>query len=287
MTTEPRAPVMIVTGGNSGIGLETARHFARNGARVIITARDRKKGESAKSELRRSTGNAAIDLAVFDLASLASVREGAREILERASRIDVLVNNAGLVLQHRQTTVDGFEATFAINHLGPFLLTNLLLERIRASGPARIVNVSSRAHTRCFGLRFDDLMFERRRYFGMGVYSHSKLANISFTVELAKRLAGTSVTTNALHPGIVQTGFGKDGDLGGIFGLGWRLIGPFLLTAEQGARTSIHCATAPELERVTGKYFDKCKEKRPNRAARDEKAAARLWTVSEKLVGLA
>lgn len=278
--------VMVVTGANAGIGLETAKNFACRGARVLMTARSREKGEAAREIVKRVSNRDAVELVVFDLASLASVRAGAAEIARLTDRIDVLVNNAGLILSKRQLTVDGFEATLGINHLGPFLLTHLLLDRVKAGKAKRIVNVASRAHTRCFGLWFDDLMVAKKRYFGMQVYSHSKLANIAFTVELAKRLAPSGITVNSLHPGVVRTGFGKEGDLGGFFGFSWRLIGPLLLSPEDGARTSIHCATSPEVEGVTGKYFDECKEKLPSRAARDEAAASRLFAISADLVGL-
>ena len=210
---------VIVTGGNSGIGLETAVALAGAGARVLITARDRARGEAALAEVRRRGGRDDAELAVFDLADLASVRAGAAELLDRCPRIDVLVNNAGVVLSDRRETTDGLEATFAVNHLGPFLLTLLLLERIKASTPARIVNVASTAHKGArHGLDFDDLQ-SRHGYAGMLVYSKSKLANIYFTAELARRLAGTGVTVNCLHPGTVATGYGRDGDSRGFLGL--------------------------------------------------------------------
>ncbi len=278
---------VVVTGGNSGIGLETAVELARAGARTVITARDPGRGEAALAEVRRRAGRDDASLVVFDLASLASVRQGAAELLERCDRIDVLVNNAGLVLSKRQETEDGFEATFAINHLGPFLLTRLLTERITKSSPARIVNVASTAHQGARrGLDFDDL-HARRAYRGMQAYSRSKLANIYFTTELARRLAGTGVTANCLHPGTVATGYGRDGDATGVLAFGVRVIKPFVLTAAQGARTSVYLASSPEVRAVTGEYFVKCKVRRPSKAARDVEAARRLWEVSEQLVGLA
>ena len=287
--------VAVVTGATAGIGLETAKNLALRGARVIMTARSRERGLAAVETVKRVSASEAVDLVVFDLASLASVRSGAKDVAQLTDSVDILINNAGLILSERTTTVDGFESTFAINHLGPFLFTHLVLDRLEASAKksagnngkkARIVNVSSRAHTRCFGLWFDDLMVERKRYFGMQVYSHSKLANVAFTVELAKRLARSGISVNALHPGVVRTGFGKEGDLGGVFGFAWRLISPFLLSPEDGAKTSLYCATSTELEGVTGKYFDDCREKLPSRAARDEEAAKRLFDVSADLVGL-
>ena len=237
---------------------------------------------------QRAGGDAQVQLVVFDLADLASVRRGAAEILEQAPRLDVLVNNAGLVLSERSETVDGFEATLATNHLGPFLLTNLLLERIRASAPARIVNVASTAHNAARkGMPFDDLQSEKK-YATMRVYGRSKLANILFTLELARRLEGSGVTANSLHPGTVRTGYG-----GGrrrpraCSPSGSRSAAPFFLSPAKGARTSVYLASDPAVAGVSGEYFVKCKAKQPKRWARDPEAARRLWQVSEELVGLA
>ena len=274
---------VVITGGNSGIGLETAVALARAGARTVITARDRARGEAAVADIGARSGRGAVELAVFDLGSLASVRQGAQDLLERCERIDVLVNNAGLVLSDRRLSADGLEATFAINHLGPFLLTELLLDRIRSSAPARIVNVASTAHKGARQLDFDDLQ-ATRAYRGMQVYSRSKLANIYFTTELARRLEGTGVTVNCLHPGTVATGYGRDGDSSGVLAFGLKLIKPFILDAERGARTSVYLASSPEVAGVTGTYFVKCRPRTPSRAARDDAAARRLWDVSEQLV---
>jgi len=278
---------VVVTGGNSGIGFETAAALAGMGARVLVTARNADKGRAAVSAMaQRSGGDGAVQLVTFDLADLSSVRRGATEILEQAPRLDVLVNNAGLVLSERAETVDGFETTFATNHLGPFLLTNLLLDRIRSSSPARIVNVASTAHrTARKGIPFHDLQSEKR-YTGMRVYGQSKLANILFTLELARRLEGTGVTANSLHPGTVRTGYGADGDVRGLLAFGIRVSAPFFLSPAKGARTSIYLASAPELEGVSGEYFVKCTPRRPKPWARDPDAARRLWRVSEELVGL-
>jgi NAD(P)-dependent dehydrogenase (short-subunit alcohol dehydrogenase family) len=277
---------VVVTGASSGIGLETAVALAGAGARVIVTARDAGRGQSALEQIReRSGGNC--ELVLFDLARMSSVRAGAAELLEKADRIDVLVNNAGLVLSSRTETEDGFEATLAINHLGPFLLTSLFLDRIVASAPSRIVNVSSTAHSSArSGLDFDDLQ-STKGYRPMKVYGESKLANIYFTTELARRLDGKGVTANCLHPGLVRTGYGRDGDTSGILALGIRLAVPFMITPPQGAFTSVYLASSPEVAGVTGKYFVKCKERTPSRAARDSDAARRLWEASEALVSKA
>ncbi len=278
---------VVVTGGNSGIGLETAAELASMGARVLLTARNADKGRAAVAALSQRVGEkGAVQLVVFDLADLDSVRRGAAEILEQAPRLDVLVNNAGLVLSEREVTVDGYEATFAINHLGPFLLTNLLLDRIRASAPARVVTVASTAHTSARkGIPFDDLQ-STRRYGGMRVYGQSKLANILFTLELARRLEGSGATANSLHPGTVRTGYGADGDTRGFLAFGIKLASPFFLTPAKGARTSVYLASSPEVEGVSGSYFVKCRAKEPRRWAQDPEAARRLWQVSEELTGL-
>ena len=277
---------LIVTGGNSGIGFETAAALAGAGARVIITARDPRRGQAALEKIKSRGGSGSVELSVFDLGSLKSVREGASDLLGRADRIDVLVNNAGLMLTERSETPDGFETTFGVNHLGPFLLTVLLLDRIKDSAPARIVNVSSTAHQSARnGLDFDDLQ-STKGYAGMAVYGRSKLANIYFTTELARRLAGTGVTANSLHPGTIRSGFGGDGDAGGFFGWGIKVARPFMAGPAKGAETSVYLASAPEVEGVTGQFFTKCRPKTPSKAARDDAAAARLWEVSERLVGL-
>jgi NAD(P)-dependent dehydrogenase (short-subunit alcohol dehydrogenase family) len=282
---------VIVTGGNSGIGFETAAALAGAGARVVVTARDGRRGARAVERLGAAAPRGSVELSVFDLASLESVRAGAEDLLGRLERIDVLVNNAGLMLSDRRQTVDGYEMTFQINHLGPFLLTCLLLERIRSSAPARIVNVSSTAHqTARRGLDFADLQ-STGSYRGMQVYGRTKLANILFTAELARRLAGSGVTANALHPGTVRSGFASDGDAGDLFGVGVRIARPFMMDARRGARASVYLASSPEVEGVTGKYFVNSRfgavaAKSPSPAARDGEAARRLWAESERLTGL-
>ncbi|MBV8461867.1 MAG: SDR family oxidoreductase [Acidimicrobiales bacterium] len=278
---------VVVTGGNSGIGFETAAALAGMGARVLLTARNADKGRAALSAIaQRTDGAAQAQLVTFDLGDFSSVRRGAAEILEQAPRLDVIVNNAGLVLSERTQTVEGLEATFAVNHLGPFLLTNLLLDRVRASAPARIVNVASTAHASARkGIPFDDLQSERY-YRPMRVYGQSKLANMLFTLELARRLEGTGVTANSLHPGTVRTGYGADGDARGLLAFGIKISSPFFLSPAKGARTSVYLASSPDVAGVSGEYFVDCKPKQPRAWAQDPDAARRLWQVSEELVGL-
>ena len=275
---------VVVTGGNSGVGKATATALASAGAHTVITARSQGRGEEAVADIRRATGSEHVDLVVFDLADLASVGEGAATLLDRYEHIHVLINNAGLVLSDRAVTKDGFEATFATNHLGPFYLTQLLTDRLLASAPARVVNVASTAHRSARGgVGFGDLQSEQR-YRGMQVYGRSKLANILFTNELARRLPATQVTANSLHPGTVATGYARDGDASGFLAFGVKLIKPFIRTPEQGARTSVYLASSPEVAGVTGQYFVSCRPRMPSAAARDEDAASLLWSISEELV---
>ncbi|MGH9079283.1 MAG: SDR family oxidoreductase [Acidimicrobiales bacterium] len=275
---------VVVTGANSGVGKATAAALAAAGARTVITARDEARGRQARDDIRRASRSDQVDLVVFDLSDLGSVREGARRLLDAYEQIHVLVNNAGLVLSRRTETNDGFETTFGTNHLGPFLLTRELTERLKASAPARVVTVASTAHRSARGgLDFDDLQSEDD-YAGMRAYGRSKLANILFTEELARRLFGSGVTANSLHPGTVATGFARDDDASGLLAFGVKVIKPFVLTPAKGARTSVYLASSPEVADVTGRYFVKCRPRDPSVAARDEAAAARLWSVSEELV---
>lgn len=276
---------VVITGGNAGIGKETAIGLARLGARVIITSRDERRGALALDEIRERSGRSDVEVLALDLASFASIRAFATELLDRTDTIDVLVNNAGLILRQRTLTADGFEATFGVNHLGHFLLTNLLLDRLRASAPARVVVVASDAHQSAkSGLDFDDLQSERS-YRWAKVYGKSKLANIYFARELARRLEGSRVTSNSVHPGFVRSEFGQGGDLGTLYGFGLRyLAAPFAISQEKGARTSIYAASAPELDGASGGYYVKCELSAPSRVARDDEAARRLWDVSEQLV---
>jgi NAD(P)-dependent dehydrogenase (short-subunit alcohol dehydrogenase family) len=268
----------VVTGATSGIGLATAVGLARAGRTVVLCGRNPTRLEAAVAKVQAES-SAPHRTVVCDMASLADVRRAAAE-LASLERIDVLVNNAGVLKHERSVTVDGYEETFAVNHLAPFLLTTLLLDKLAASAPARVVNVSSVVH-RGARIRWDELQ-STRRYTGLRAYAQSKLANLLFTRELARRMEGRGVTANALHPGGVRTELPADEK--GLFAFAFRLAGPLLRSPERGARTSIWLATSPEVAGVTGRYFVDCKERRPGRAALDDEAARRLWAVSEELV---
>jgi NAD(P)-dependent dehydrogenase (short-subunit alcohol dehydrogenase family) len=284
MTEEMAGKLALITGGNAGIGRETAVGLARKGAQVVITSRDAARGGDALADIKRRSGNENVDVMSLDLARLASVREFASAFLDRYDRLDVLIDNAGLVLGSRTVTEDGYETTFQVNHLGHFLLTELLRDRLVASAPSRIVIVSSDAHKSARnGLDFDDLQ-SQRKYRSFGVYGKTKLANILFTRELARRLDGTGVTVNAVHPGFVASRFGRDDDTGLLGRIAMPLVRPFALNAEQGAQTSIYLASDPAVEGITGAYWVKCAPVTPSDAAQDDAAARKLWDASEQLV---
>jgi retinol dehydrogenase 14 len=273
-----KSKICVVTGTTSGIGKETAVALARGGARVAIVCRTQDKGERALAEIRRrSAGDVA--LFVADLASQRAIRVLAARLSTALPRIDVLVNNAGLILDRRVLTEDGLETTFAVNHIGYFLLTRLLEPKLLAGAPARVVNVASRAH-QSGTLRFDDLM-GAKGYDGWSAYVHSKLANIVFTYELARRLAGSGVTANCLHPGVIASNFGNAGPL--MIRLGVRLGRPFMKGPARGADTSIYLASSLEVEGVSGKYFVNRRQARSNDESYDATVATRLWKVSEEL----
>ena len=276
---------VLVTGATNGIGRVAVSAFARMGATLFVVGRDPSRTEAMRAEIVRETPGASVRVLLADLSRQSDIRRAAAEFLATGEPLQVLLNNAGVVELHRSETADGIETTFAVNHLGYFLLTNLLLERLRASAPARIVNVASEAHRMGGPLDFDDLG-SAKRYSAMGVYGRSKLANLLFTRELARRLAGTGVTVNAVHPGAVRTGLGLNNDAP-FLKLLVRLVQPFFRSPERGARTSIWACTAPELEGVSGRYFSDCREKEPSAAAHDDAAARRLWDASAKLAGLA
>jgi NAD(P)-dependent dehydrogenase (short-subunit alcohol dehydrogenase family) len=272
----------LVTGATSGIGLATAQGLAALGAHVVMVGRDAARAEQARRQVIEKSGNDRVDVLLGDLSSLAGIRGLADAFLARYPALQVLVNNAGTVELSRQLTVDGFEKTFAVNHLAYFLLTNLLLPRLRESAPARIVNVASEAH-RIGRLDLGDLQSEKG-YAAMRVYGTSKLLNLLFTVELAERLAGSGVTANSLHPGAVSTRLGTQN--GALARLLIGLLKPFFLTPEQGAANSIYVAAAEELEGVSGKYFVKQKAVLPSRRSRRRGLARRVWARSSEMAGL-
>ncbi len=282
------APLMagksvLVTGGTGGIGMATAIGLAALGARVGITGRDPARTEAAAARIRATPGSPAVDAFAADMSVQAGVRALAAQVLDTYPRLDVLVNNVGGFWAHRHATADGLERTFALNHLAPFLLTTLLLDRLTTSAPARIVTVSSGAHA-SGRIDFDDLQGVRN-YSGQRAYSQSKLANVMFTYELARRLEGTGVTATALHPGVVRTSFGAEDQaayLAVIIGVA-RL---FMKAPAQGASTPIYLASSPEVEGITGRYYADRKPKTSSKASYDATAAARLWQVSAGLAGM-
>jgi retinol dehydrogenase-12 len=273
---------VLITGANQGIGKASAIALAKLGAKLVLVCRNADKARAAVADVKRA-GAKEVDLLVGDMGSQADIRRVAAEFKSKHDRLDVLLNNAGVLVPSRHTTVDGLEETFAVNHLGYFLMTSALLDVVKASAPSRIVNVSSEAHRRS-KMHWDDLQFETSGYSTFAAYGQSKLANILFTRELARRLAGTRVTTNSLHPGVIASGFGQT--YGGVVRFLVKLGRPFMITPEEGARTSVYLASSPSVEGITGKYFDKSKERQPSRAALEEGAPERLWAISEELTAL-
>ncbi len=273
--------IVLITGGTSGIGRAAATALAAMGAEVVVSGRNRERGEAALAEIRRASGNEKVSLMIADLAVQAEVRKLADDFKERHDRLDVLVNNAGLIQSKRAETPDGIELTLAVNHLAPFLLTKLLLDLLIESAPSRIITVSSEAR-RGARIDFDDLQSERR-YRAFPVYGMTKKANILFTYELADRMAGTGVVANCLHPGGVNTGFGDDGRSPAI--LLFRAFKPFMRTPEQGADTVVYLASSPEAGEMSGRYLTDRREVYPAEP-RDEAAQKRLWEVSEQLTEL-
>src|SRR6478752_3727493 len=272
--------VVAITGANAGIGKETAVALAGMGATVVMTSRDPGRGTDALAEVRERSGSTAVDLIQLDLASFESIRACAAGLLDRHDRLDVLVANAGLVMSKRTETVEGFETTFGVNHLGHFYLTSLLFDRLRTGDRSRVVVVSSAAHKMVRrGLDFDDLQCTRH-YRAFDAYSRSKLANVYFTRELARRLADSGSIANAAHPGYVASHFARDGDfyLEPVIKLGARL---FAISPEEGACTSVYLASSPEVEGITGGYYVKCRPASVSTIAQDDIAARRLWDASE------
>jgi NAD(P)-dependent dehydrogenase (short-subunit alcohol dehydrogenase family) len=284
LNTNMQGKVCIVTGANSGLGKATSLGMAQMGATVVMVCRDRTKGEEAQNEIKTKSGSDAIDLLLAELSSQDSIRQLVENFQQHYTQLHVLINNAGGVNLSRRDTVDGFEMTFAVNYLAPFLLTNLLLDKLKASAPARIVNVSSESHESGY-IKMDDLQLEKK-YRLMRAYGQSKLALVLFTYELARRLQGTGVTANCLHPGFVATNIGQSG-VGRIGRSIVKLIFSSLgISPEEGAKTSIYLASSPDIEGVTGKYFVKSIPVRSAPISYDESLQRQLWEESAKLVNL-
>ncbi|MFK8020082.1 MAG: SDR family oxidoreductase [Pseudomonadales bacterium] len=276
-------PVCMVTGATSGIGTSTALSMAEHGYEVVMLGRSEEKLLSCSRMISDRTGNLDVSFLCGDLASLNDVRRIAEEFLASGKPLHRFISNAGITNAKRQTSAEGFEEMFAVNHLAPFLLTNLLLERINSSKDARIVVVASGAHAFCKGINFDDVNFESG-FSSMKVYGHSKLANILFVHELAKRLSSTSTTANSCHPGAVATGLGTNNGLFGKVLMG--ALKPFFRTPEQGAETSLYLASSHDVGDSSGGYYYNCKMKTPKEWARDDEAAAKLWKLSEEMVAI-
>ena len=274
--------VCLVTGGTAGIGFVTARELARKGATVVICGRDAPRGEQAARELRRLARNEEVYYQRADLSASADIRRLARNVVEQFDRLDVLVNNAGAIFESRRLSADGIEMTLALNHLNYFLLTNLLMSRLAATPGSRVVVVSSRAHER-IALDFDDLQ-SANGFNSWKAYKRSKLANILFAYELARRIEGTGVTVNALHPGFVASRFGADNGM--LFRLGMKVAMTLMaIDVEKGARTPVFLASDPSVEGVSGHYFVDCQERESSPESHDREAARRLWDESVRLIG--
>jgi retinol dehydrogenase 14 len=273
--------VVLITGATSGIGRETSIGLAKLGAQVVMLVRNEEKGAAMVREIKKRTGNDQSSIILCDLASFSSVRRAAQEFRSKNQRLDVLIDNAGLIIGKRRVTVDGLEQTFQVNHLSHFLLTNLLLDVLKESAPSRIVVVSSKAHEGAH-LDFDDLMVNKD-YSAFKAYGRSKLANILFCFELARRLEGSGVTANCLHPGVIRTHFGRG--LGGMAEI-YPILYPFMKSPRTGAITSIYLASSPEVSNTSGKYFSGKKVQESSKESMDKDMARRLWDESEKLTGL-
>jgi NAD(P)-dependent dehydrogenase (short-subunit alcohol dehydrogenase family) len=273
----------MITGATSGIGLAAALELARLGASLVLVGRNPERGEQVLTEVRRASRAGDVTLLLADLSSQSEIRRLAADFLATKRPLHVLLNNAGVINLRREESGDGIETTFAVNHLAYFLLTSLLLERLKESAPARVVNVASDAHRGAGRLDFDDLE-SRRRYSPMRVYGRSKLANILFTRELARRLEGTGVTANSIHPGFVGSNFAKNNGPLGIAAM--TLLRPFARSPEKGAETAVYLCSSPQVEGVTGEYFQDCTPHQPRASALDDKDARLLWEVSERMTGL-
>lgn len=276
----------MVTGSTSGIGAATSLVLAQQGATMIVVGRNRKRSEQTVNKIKATTGNSLVDYLLADLSSQKDIHQLSKQFKSRYRRLDVLINNAGAKFVSHHVTVDGYEMTFALNHLAYFLLTNLLLDLVKESGEARIISVSSGAHGGCPGINFDDLQ-SQKGYIGKQAYAQSKLANILFTYELSRRLEGTAVTVNALHPGGVATNFCRNnGWISWLKHITAHILARNLVGPAEGAKTSVYLATSPEVKGVSGKYFSGQKPVPSSDASYEKEAAKRLWNVSLELTGL-
>jgi NAD(P)-dependent dehydrogenase (short-subunit alcohol dehydrogenase family) len=273
----------LITGANSGIGRITALELAKKGFDIIMLCRNLEKARPVRQEIKSVSKTGHVDLVWCDIASQSSVLQAAREVIDRYDRLDVLVNNAGLYIEKEQYTAEGIELTFATNHLGSFLLTNLLVNLLRKGTNPRIVTVSSEAHRWDRGFIIDELA-KPRHYDGMKAYGASKLCNILFARELSDRLAGDGITSNSVHPGVVKTNFAQN--YSNLQGILFNMMRPFFISPEKGAETSIYVASSPEIEGATGLYFAKCRPKIPSAAAQSKYNSSHLWTLSEQLTQL-
>lgn len=278
-----KGKTVLITGGNAGIGKHTAIGLAKKGANVVIVARDQKKGESAIAEIKKAANSDSVSLMIADLSSFESIKKLAADFKKEHTTLDVLINNAGAFFTEYGVTSDGYERQWQINHLSGFLLTHLLLENIKTAEQGRIINVSSKGHYKGF-LYFKDLNREKK-YVGLAAYAQSKLANVMFSNKLARILEGTNVTVNSLHPGVVKTSIGDKNNSSWV-GAIWKLGKLFMISEEEGAKTSIFLASDPSVGKTTGKYFDKCKAKEPNPVANNIEKQDKLWEVSLMQTGL-
>ncbi|MGB0932274.1 MAG: SDR family oxidoreductase [Chitinophagales bacterium] len=277
--------IAIVTGGNAGIGKQTAIGLAKKGATLVLFCRNEEKGKTAQKEIKTQTGNQSIDLIQCDLSSLQSVKKAATEFQNKYDKLDILINNAGLFFDRLSHTSDGFETQFQVNHLSHFYLTSLLLGLLKKSNSARIVNVSSAAH-RGRKIDFENLVYGKEKYDGLDVYGQTKLANVLFTYELSRRFAAQGISSFALHPGVVRTKIGQKHTKGWV-NWGWKLLTSlpiFSISEQKGAATSLYAATSPTLQGISGKYLKDCKIIKSTKQSYDEQTAKKLWELSESLL---
>lgn len=276
--------IVLITGGNAGIGLATAKDLAVKGAEVVITCRSDEKGQDGVDQIKKASGSSSVSYELLELSSQKNVREFAERIGNKYPMIDVLINNAGCFISDRIINDDAIEMQFATNHIGHFLLTNLLLPNLKAAGKARVISLSSMAHKSAKSLDLSDINYEKAEYKSWGSYARSKLCNILFARELGKRLEGTGISTYSLHPGGVRTQIAEK-NVSWFMKFVWIIMKPLMISVEEGAATSIYLASSPEVENITGHYWHKCKQVHGSSVSRDMNLAADLWKKSEELVG--